>query len=129
MVVAIEQSNAPRPNVVTPAQYAARAPTTAASMPAQLAATMDEARNAVVGQLNMATPPSSPTMDGNTVVSISTFIDCSSTPPNRTASVGIHSRLRSDRHPARTGSCRMPVVSLPGLRRLRVVGDSRVILD
>src|ERR1700688_1237140 len=79
-------------------------------MPAQLAATMDDARNAVVGQLNMPTPPSSATMDGSTVVSINTFIDCSSTPPSRTARVGIHSRLRSDRHPFRAGSCCMPVV-------------------
>src|ERR1700688_4554063 len=78
-------------------------------MPAQLAATMDDARNAVVGQLNIATPPSSPTIDGSTVVSISTFMDCSSTPPSSTASVGIHSRLRRDRHPSRTTPCCMPV--------------------
>jgi len=50
----------------------------------------------------MATPPSSPTIDGSTVVSISTFMDCSSTPLSRIASVGIHSRLRSDRHPSWT---------------------------
>src|SRR3954452_3262938 len=96
-------------------------------MPAQLAATIEEARNAVVGQLSMATPPSSPTIDGNTVVSISTFIDCSSTPPSRTASVGIHSHLRSDRHPARAGSCGMPVASLPG--RLRPAVPANRILD
>src|SRR4030088_215180 len=80
-------------------------------MPAQLAATMDDARNAVVGQLNMATPPSSPTIDGSTVVSIRTFMDCSSTPPSRTASVGSHSRLSSDRHPSCPRACCMLVVS------------------
>jgi hypothetical protein len=95
-------------------------------MPAQLAATMDDARNAVVGQLNMATPPSSPTMDGNTVVSISTFIDCSSTPPNRTASVGTHSRLSSDRHPARTGSCRMLLPPFRGSGALGLSATARL---
>jgi hypothetical protein len=98
-------------------------------MPAQLAATMDDARNAVVGQLNMATPPSSRTIEGSTVVSIRTFIDCSKTPPSRTARVGIHSRLSSNRHPFRAGSCCMPVASLPELGAGLPAVDIQVILD
>ena len=59
------------------------------------------------GQVSMATPPSSSTIDGRIVVSINTFIDCSRTPPSRMASVGIHSRLASDRHPSRSEACCM----------------------
>ena len=97
--VASEQSTAPMPKMMAPAQNVARPPITAVTRPVQVAATMDEATNAVVGQCINAAPPSSPTIVGSTVASISTFIECSSTPPSRTASADSHSGLTSARQP------------------------------
>src|SRR5437868_6667723 len=85
-----------------------------ASAPAQLAAAMEAARYAVVGQLSMLTPPNSATIDGSTVVTSSTFIDCRSTPPSSTAMIGIHSRRSSDCQPCpaeRTPAAGDPVTS------------------
>src|SRR5258708_2430470 len=99
IAVASEHSTAPAPKMTAPAQNVVRAPITAVSRPVQVAATIDEATNAVVGQCISAAPPSSPTMVGSTVASISTFIECSSTPPSSTASAASHSGLASARQP------------------------------
>ena len=61
---------------------------------------MEEARNAVLAQESIAAPPTSAMMLGNTVTTSSTFIECSSTPPESTASGGSHSGFRSDRQPS-----------------------------
>jgi len=47
-----------------------------------VAATIEDATNAVVGQLMRLEPPTSETMLGKRVAVISTFIECRSTPPN-----------------------------------------------
>ncbi len=87
------QISAPVPNTSAPTAKALRAPNWDVKWPVQVAATIDEARNAVVGQLIRAAPPTSSTMLGSTVASIITFIECSSTPPSSTASKGSHSGL------------------------------------
>ena len=68
----------------------------------QVAATIDEARKAVVGQLIIAVPPTSSTMLGSTVASMSTFIECRSTPPTSATRRGNHSRFRSADQPTVT---------------------------
>src|SRR5437763_10889571 len=65
---------------------------------------IDEARNAVLGRLISAAPPSSPTMVGSTVASISTFIECSRMPPSSTASGASHSRRTSMLQPCRSSA-------------------------
>ncbi len=69
------------------------------SRPVQVAATIDEARKAVVGQLIIDVPPTSSTMLGSTVASISTFIECRRTPPTSATRRGNHSRFRSADQP------------------------------
>ena len=54
----------------------------------QVAATIDEARKALDVQLISVAPPRLSTTLGSTVASISTFMECSSTPPTRTATAG-----------------------------------------
>src|ERR1700730_13690440 len=51
-----------------------------------LAAIIEEATKAVVGQLIRLAPPTSATMLGRSVAVTSTFIECRSTPPNSTPS-------------------------------------------
>jgi len=65
-----------------------------------LAAIIEEATKAVVGQLMRLAPPSSATTLGRSDAVISTFIECSSTPPNKTQRVSIRRCARSARHPA-----------------------------
>src|SRR5690242_1417595 len=110
IVGASAQTSEPTPNTKVPRQKVVRAPSEPVSMPVQVAATIDEARNAVVGQCIRAAPPSSPTIVGKTVASSSTFIECSSTPPASTTSGGSHSRLRSDRQPSIVVSVASPPV-------------------
>ena len=93
------QTSAPIPKTRAPAQKAVRAPSRAVRWPVQVAATIDEARKAVVGQLIIAVPPTSSTMLGRTVASINTFIECSRTPPTSATRRGSHSRLRSADQP------------------------------
>ena len=90
IVGAIAQTSAPMPKTTAPAQKAVRAPSRAVRCPVQVAATIDEARNAVVGQLIMAVPPTSSTMLGKTVASISTFMECRRTPPTSATRSGNH---------------------------------------
>jgi hypothetical protein len=70
-----------------------------------LAATIEEATKAVVGQLIRLAPPSSATMLGSSVAVISTFIECSSTPPNKTQRVSTRRGTRSARQPASIVAC------------------------
>src|SRR5262245_27291932 len=100
IVGASAQTSEPRPKTKVPRQKVVRAPNEAVSRPVQVAATIDEARNAVVGQCISAAPPSSPTMVGRTVASSSTFIEWSRMPPASTASGGSHSGFRSDCQPS-----------------------------
>ena len=100
IVGASAQTSEPRPKMKVPTQKVVRAPNEAVSRPVQVAATIDEARKAVVGQCIRAAPPSSPTIVGRTVASNSTFIEWSSMPPASTASGGSHSGLRSDCQPS-----------------------------
>jgi len=72
-----------------------------------LAATIEEATKAVVGQLMRLAPPSSATTLGRSVAVISTFIECSSTPPNNTQRVSIRRGARSARQPASVVASRM----------------------
>jgi len=65
-----------------------------------LAAIIEEATKAVVGQLMRLAPPSSATTLGRSVAVISTFIECSSTPPNKTQRVSIRRGAKSARQPA-----------------------------
>jgi hypothetical protein len=65
----------------------------------QVAATIEHARYAVVGQLISAAPPTSVTMLGSMVATSSTFIECSSTPPSSTAREGIHSGVNNATQP------------------------------
>jgi hypothetical protein len=65
-----------------------------------LAAIIEEATKAVVGQLMRLAPPSSATTLGRSVAVISTFIECSSTPPNNTQRVSTKRGARSVRQPA-----------------------------
>jgi hypothetical protein len=51
-----------------------------------VAATIEDATKAVVGQLIRLEPPISATMLGKRVAVTSTFIECRSTPPNNTPS-------------------------------------------
>src|ERR1700675_4405493 len=73
-------------------------PATAVRSPPQVAATIEDATNAVVGQLISAAPPISPTMLGNIVASRRTFIEYSKTPATSTVSDGSHSGLASAAH-------------------------------
>jgi len=50
--------------------------------------TIDDARKALLVQLIKVAPPTSATTVGSTVDSISTFMECSSTPPTKTATAG-----------------------------------------
>ena len=100
IVGATAQTSAPMPKTRAPAQKALRAPSLTVRCPVQVAATIDEARKAVVGQLTIAAPPTSATMLGSTVASISTFIECRRTPPTSATSRGIHSRFSSADQPA-----------------------------
>jgi len=101
IVGAAAQISAPMRQTRAPAQKALRAPSRTVRCPVQVAATIDEARKAVVGQLTIAAPPTSATMLGSTVASsISTFIECRRTPPTMATSRGIHSRFSSADHPA-----------------------------
>jgi hypothetical protein len=52
-------------------------------MPVPVAAIMEDATKAVLGQIMRAAPPISMTMLGKRVAVISTFIECSNTPPRR----------------------------------------------
>src|ERR1700746_712745 len=65
-----------------------------------LAAIMEEATKAVVGQLIRLAPPSSATMLGRSVAVTSIFIECSSTPPNKTQRGSTRPGARSARQPA-----------------------------
>ena len=96
---ATAQTSAPTPKTTAPAQKAVRAPSRAVRCPVQVAATIDEARKAVVGQLIMAVPPTSSTMLGSTVASISTFIECRRTPPTSATRSGNHCGFRSADQP------------------------------
>jgi hypothetical protein len=69
-----------------PPQNARLLPTTLLTIPVLVAATIEDATNAVVGQLMRLEPPTSETMLGKRVAVISTFIECRSTPPNSTLS-------------------------------------------
>ncbi len=81
----------------------------------QVAATIDEARKALLVQLISVAPPTSSTTLGSTVASISTFMECSSTPPTSTATAGSQAGRSSADQPSVTGSLPMAIVSpLPG---------------
>src|ERR1700736_3404288 len=75
-----------------------------------LAATIEEATKAVVGQLMRLAPPSSATTLGRSVAVISTFIECSSTPPNNAQRVSIRRGARSARQPALVVASRTPIL-------------------
>src|ERR1700730_3548603 len=77
-----------------------------------LAATIEEATKAVVVQLIKLAPPSSATTLGKSVAVISTFIECSSTPPNNTQRVSTRRAARSARQPASVVGCRTPIFLL-----------------
>ncbi len=87
----------PAQKINAPAANARPGPMTAVRRPVQVAATMEDARKAVVGQLISAAPPTSLTILGSTVATSRTFIECSSTPPSSTANDGINSGVRSAR--------------------------------
>jgi hypothetical protein len=61
----------------------------------------------VVGQLIRLAPPSSATMLGRSVAVTSTFIEWSSTPPNKTESVRTRRGARSARQPASVAASRI----------------------
>src|SRR5262249_61278337 len=65
-----------------------------------LAAIIEEATKAVVGQLIRLAPPSSATMLGRSVAVINTFIECSSTPPSKTQRMSTRRGARTARHPS-----------------------------
>jgi hypothetical protein len=77
----------------------------------QVAATIDEARKALLVQLIKVAPPTSSTTLGSTVASISTFMECSSTPPTSTATAGSQAGRSSADQPSVTGSLPMATVS------------------
>src|ERR1043165_4479366 len=98
MDAACAHNSAPTPKIRAPAQNVLLAPIATVSSPVQVAARIDDARKAVVGQLIMVAPPTSSTRLGSTVATISTLTECRSTPPNSTASAGSRSGLRTSDH-------------------------------
>src|SRR5215467_8614934 len=83
--------------MTAPPQNARRFPNLPLTRPAPLAAMIEEATKAVVGQLIRLAPPNSATMLGRSVAVINTFIECSSTPPNKTQRVSTRCHARSAR--------------------------------
>src|ERR1700680_5131223 len=71
---------------MAPPQNARLFPTALLTIPVLVAATIEDATKAVVGQLIRLEPPTSATMLGKRVAVTSTFIECRSTPPNSTPS-------------------------------------------
>src|ERR1700739_4600655 len=86
--------------MMAPPENARRLPNLPLTRLVPLAATIEEATKGVGGQLLRVTPPSSATTLGNSVAVISTFIECSSTPPNKTQRVSTKRGARSARQPA-----------------------------
>src|ERR1700758_2806626 len=86
--------------MTAPPENAQRFPNLPLTRLVPLAAIIEEATKAVVGQLIRLAPPSSPTMLGRSVAVISTFIECSSTPPNKTQRMSASCGTRSCRQPA-----------------------------
>src|SRR6516164_9915501 len=85
---------------MAPTENAPRFPNLLLTRLVPLAAIIEEATKAVVGQLIRLVPPSSATMLGRSVAVIRTFIECSSTPPNRTQRMSTSCGTRSARQPA-----------------------------
>ena len=85
---------------MAPPENAGRFPNLPLTRLEPLAAIIEEATNAVVGQLIRLAPPCSATMLGRSVAVISTFIECSSTPPSKTQRVSTRRGARSARQPA-----------------------------
>src|SRR5215469_4957264 len=85
--------------MTAPPENARRFSNLSLTRPVPLAAIIEEATKAVVGQLIRLAPPSSATTLGRSVAVISTFIECSSTPPNRTARMSTRRGARSARQP------------------------------
>jgi hypothetical protein len=83
--------------MTAPPENARRFPNLPLTRPVPLAAMIEEATKAVVGQLIRLAPPNSATMLGRSVAVISTFIECSSTPPNKTQRVSTRGHARSAR--------------------------------
>jgi len=112
---ASEESSAPAPKMTAPAENARPGPATAVNRPVQVAATIEDARYAVVGQLMRAAPPRSATMLGSTVARSRTFMEWRSTPPSSTASAGIHCGSSISPQVASTGR-RSPAAPAPSPR-------------
>src|SRR5207253_8244360 len=110
------QISAPAPKISAPVQNALRAPTIAVRYPVQVAATIDEARKALLVQLIKVAPPTSSTTLGSTVASISTFIECSSTPPTKTDTAGSQAGRSSAAQPSVLESLPMAAVCPPSRR-------------
>jgi hypothetical protein len=83
--------------MTAPPENARRFPNLPLTRPVLLAAMIEEATKAVVGQLIRLAPPNSATMLGRSVAVINTFIECSSTPPNKTQRVSTRCHARSAR--------------------------------
>src|SRR5262245_12175246 len=96
--------------MAAPVQNASLEPTMAEKAPVPVAATIEDARKAVVGQLMRSAPPTPMTMLGKTVAVSSTFIECSSTPPRSTASGSAHCDLSNACQP---GSIARPCIGDP----------------
>jgi len=92
--------------MTAPPENARRFPNLPLTRLVPLAAIIEEATKAVVGQLIRSAPPSSATMLGRSVAVISTFIECSSTPPNKTESVSTSRGTSSPRQPASVATSR-----------------------
>jgi len=95
--------------MTAPPENARRLPNLPLTRLAPLAAIIEEATKAVVGQLIRLTPPSSATTLGRSVAVISTFIECSSTPPNKTPRVSTRCDARSACQPASDVTSRMTI--------------------
>src|SRR5579863_8906683 len=91
--------------MTAPPENARRLPNLPLTKLVLLAATIEEATKAVVGQLIRLAPPSSATMLGRSVAVIRTFIECSSTPPSKTPRVSMRRGARSARQPALVVLC------------------------
>src|SRR5262249_14810503 len=91
--------------MTAPPENARRFPNLPLTRPVPLAAIIEEATKAVVGQLIRLAPPNSATMLGRSVAVINTFIECRSTPPHKTQrgrTTG-HTLSRGERpHPQRS---------------------------
>src|SRR5205807_9692793 len=72
--------------MTAPPENARRLPNLPLTRLVPLAATIEDATKAVVGQLIRLAPPTSATMLGKSVAVISTFIEWRSTPPSSTPS-------------------------------------------